>query len=518
MALPKVPGPPLLSTEGIDEEWVGGKTTTLNQKEPNDTTVVTPGFNILKNELQKTYTGELNQVVKTGTTESAFTGGGQGSALAVGTEGMTLSRFGHKIRFMSSLPRKLFKQLLGPTTVSPLGFGVIESKLTPGDKYKASMEVTSLATQATTGVLVVGQSYTITLYNAGDDFTNVGATSNALNVSFIATGTTPTTWTHASELTYFETLTSTNSEDEKAWGGNTTKIESIVHPSNAAPVAGFATTEASQEQIDSFTALRSTIVVNGGLWPVLVEHHVDPRTGIVVRITKTMVDASAVAAISPTAVPGFAVGSGAGPQVYAPGVVITASTGPNVQIEHQPFNKYRSIQLVSTVTQLPADEDYVDIVQISLPSILLSASVNEAYATAGTGQSANSASLVANIQHGYSGGANATVVRKYSFGPPTVIPGVTVFKEQQDAVAWYWWYFTASFCGAEARTWDLPPTLHDTITIAIAGSPSGTGVVTTLGPTSPIGYASGDVLIHAARPEKIELGLWVLDVVAAIVP
>jgi len=57
-------------------------------------------------------------------------------------------------------------------------------------------------TWATKGVgpLVVGQIYEITNYVSDDDFTNVGAASNATGVIFTATGTTPTKWTNFSIL------------------------------------------------------------------------------------------------------------------------------------------------------------------------------------------------------------------------------------------------------------------------------------------------------------------------------
>ena len=53
---------------------------------------------------------------------------------------------------------------------------------------------------ATSGSLTVGKKYIITDFQAGDDFTNVGASSNATGVEFVATGTTPTTWTNGSTL------------------------------------------------------------------------------------------------------------------------------------------------------------------------------------------------------------------------------------------------------------------------------------------------------------------------------
>lgn len=50
------------------------------------------------------------------------------------------------------------------------------------------------------GLLIVGHRYKIILYFDGDDFTNVGAASNATDIEFIATGTTPAVWTNVSKL------------------------------------------------------------------------------------------------------------------------------------------------------------------------------------------------------------------------------------------------------------------------------------------------------------------------------
>ena len=48
--------------------------------------------------------------------------------------------------------------------------------------------------------LAPGTKYYIRTYEAGDDFTNVGAASNATGIVFTATSTTPTTWTKGSVL------------------------------------------------------------------------------------------------------------------------------------------------------------------------------------------------------------------------------------------------------------------------------------------------------------------------------
>lgn len=66
----------------------------------------------------------------------------------------------------------------------------------PGKAAEAFQEFVEL----TGGTLVVGQQYFISTYNATDDFTNVGCPTNAVDVSFIATGTTPTDWSNASTL------------------------------------------------------------------------------------------------------------------------------------------------------------------------------------------------------------------------------------------------------------------------------------------------------------------------------
>ena len=56
------------------------------------------------------------------------------------------------------------------------------------------------AVAKTSGALVVGARYYISYFQAGDDFTNVGASANEKGETFIATGTTPTTWTNGSTL------------------------------------------------------------------------------------------------------------------------------------------------------------------------------------------------------------------------------------------------------------------------------------------------------------------------------
>jgi hypothetical protein len=53
---------------------------------------------------------------------------------------------------------------------------------------------------ATSGTLTSGKRYQIQSFVAGDNFTNVGAASNATGIVFTASGTTPTTWSNGSTL------------------------------------------------------------------------------------------------------------------------------------------------------------------------------------------------------------------------------------------------------------------------------------------------------------------------------
>ena len=53
----------------------------------------------------------------------------------------------------------------------------------------------------TSGTLVIGKEYIVGQQETGDDFSNVGYVTDG--VPFIATGTTPTTWTNNSTVSYY---------------------------------------------------------------------------------------------------------------------------------------------------------------------------------------------------------------------------------------------------------------------------------------------------------------------------
>jgi len=78
---------------------------------------------------------------------------------------------------------------------APTADEMLAMKTTIPDSWKYATQ-----TAITSGTLTVGKQYQIDTYNADDDFANVGASSNAAGVRFVATGDTPTHWAHSSSL------------------------------------------------------------------------------------------------------------------------------------------------------------------------------------------------------------------------------------------------------------------------------------------------------------------------------
>lgn len=75
-----------------------------------------------------------------------------------------------------------------------IGLGTVDQLPTSG-----TFPLAPIAAQ-TTGPIISAKRYIITSFVAGDSFLNVGATVNATGNMFVATGTTPTTWTNGSAL------------------------------------------------------------------------------------------------------------------------------------------------------------------------------------------------------------------------------------------------------------------------------------------------------------------------------
>jgi len=100
------------------------------------------------------------------------------------------------------------------TVLTPIFFGAIcfgqvqNSEITASlsSFYSLGEQYVKTNTAVTSGTVTTGKYYVIGNFVAGDNFTNIGASSNASGVTFKASGTTPTTWTNGSLLaeTYYQ--------------------------------------------------------------------------------------------------------------------------------------------------------------------------------------------------------------------------------------------------------------------------------------------------------------------------
>jgi len=122
---------------------------------------------------------------------------------------------------------------------------------------------------ATSGTLTVGQRYRITTFVAGDDFSNVGAGSHATGVEFVATGTTPTTWTNSSTLTEIGAIASIqgrNLESDSAVDESTNEINGTLLGGATRLFEPKAQARGTFTPTLYFGASAQTTTVNSGHW------------------------------------------------------------------------------------------------------------------------------------------------------------------------------------------------------------------------------------------------------------
>ena len=82
----------------------------------------------------------------------------------------------------------------------PVGMSMMRFLTSFCTQGHASLDFTSLAGTQNSRALTIGKVYTIVEFNTGDDFLNVGASSNAVGVVFTAVGQFPNVWTNGSVL------------------------------------------------------------------------------------------------------------------------------------------------------------------------------------------------------------------------------------------------------------------------------------------------------------------------------
>lgn len=114
------------------------------------------------------------------------------------------------------------------------GYRIYKALLTHIPAITSESPLTSTPEQG----LIVGETYKILVYNAGDDFRNVGATTNATEEEFVATGRFPTNWTNGSSLTVENPTLVVNVlentfEDEIVWQTNSFGVGTYVATSSS---------------------------------------------------------------------------------------------------------------------------------------------------------------------------------------------------------------------------------------------------------------------------------------------
>jgi len=138
-----------------------------------------------------------------------------------------------------------------------------------GNRFGVSDQWADNTTQ-TSGTLTVGQKYRIETYVSSDDFTNVGAGSNATGVEFVATGTTPTTYSNGSTLRtigYVIALLPENIQSDGDWVDasqnklNTTS-SGVTPMSIPTPQSAHSPSDASTDIVEQITAGASKTVIH----------------------------------------------------------------------------------------------------------------------------------------------------------------------------------------------------------------------------------------------------------------
>ena len=235
-------------------------------------------------------------------------------------------------------------------------------------------------------------------------------------------------------------------------------------------------------------------------WPELVGTEVDPRTGIVVEIRRQVVNAGTLGGVD-----------------------------VNGYHDAKPIDKWRTLMISSKLQpgSLPAPRTWETTVEHSFPNTLNGLTWLWAWATGTLAYDFDSA-LVLDITQGYAGPCRALVTESFTNGPPATAVAITQFFPQGHMVG-YSWAFAASTsteCDsctdqvrAQAKTWTIPPALHDAIVIGGGVTISGGGITGTLPATDPIALpASGTLITKAVEVEPWRFNIFYRKMVQIYVP
>ncbi len=124
---------------------------------------------------------------------------GAGTALYPGIGDVVIAVAGHGVDYELDYSNLDYVTTTS-TTAAADAHGVVLHDVIPLGMQLAGFFKQHIGPAQKSGQLVAGTRYTIAEYVDGDNFTNVGAPSNETGASFVATGTTPTTWSNGSSL------------------------------------------------------------------------------------------------------------------------------------------------------------------------------------------------------------------------------------------------------------------------------------------------------------------------------
>src|ERR1043166_1684077 len=211
--------------------------------------------------------------------------------------------------------------------------------------------------------------------------------------------------------------------------------------------------------------LKETAQLPSGDWPSLTERDVDPSTGIIVDSVRKVVD----------------------PTTYTPS---------GAYEELRAIDRWKTTSIAPTLNtdSLPDPISWETTIEHAFPNTLVAATF--VWASASNSNNADfDAALLLNMKQGYSGPCRAKITESFSVGAPSDTVTITEFFPQAHMVGFTWWFASDAVARASARTFGIPPSLHDAIDLNLGFVLGGTPRTVTDGVTASddrtVGSATG---------------------------
>ncbi len=283
----------------------------------------------------------------------------------------------------------------------------------------------------------------------------------------------------------------TNYETTEEYGGGILEVIRTLNDSVLTVDQGYLVVRSEVREIgQSYLWFKETATLFGASeWPELIGTHVDEKYGIAVGIQK---------------------------QVLVAG--ITGGGSGNTIIEVKPIDRWRSVQITSTLDtdSLPAPEVWYSGMRYSFPPVLTDQVIDWAYAFCGC-SSSFAAILVANLDQ-YSGPVKTRITEQFYNGAPPDDVVIYQFFPQSHDFGYAW----SSFCGDDdgncttksgAPEFNIPLCLHGDISLSI-------GAFTTwfFPATTPSALPSGNYIMLPPHVERWRFGVFRRVLTEVLVP